>query len=429
MSPNDAESPVMDCCAGGGLMRLEDALAAAQARLTPVRAQEEVALADGLGRVLAAPLTADRHVPPADNSAMDGYALRRDSLQGAGPVRLAVVGQSLAGQPYGATVARGEAIRIGTGALIPDGADAVVMQERCRIDPHGRWIELEGPVAAAVAPGAHIRRRGEDVTPGDVLLAAGRVLRPQDIALAAGQGIGRLAVIKRLRVGVFSTGDELSQPGIPCPAGGIYDTNRFGLMALLRALDCEVVDLGILPDRLAAITEALGRAAPGLDAVFTSGGVSVGKADFVKPAVEALGEIALWKLAIKPGKPVMFGRIGDCAVFGLPGNPVSMLVTFMMFARPLVRHMMGAQGDTPLRLPVPAGFSFNRRAGRREWLRGRLIAEADGSLKAQMFDANGSGVLSSVSWAEGLIELPEDCARIAPGDEVVYLPLAGLGAG
>ncbi len=420
-----------DCCnAEDRLLTLAEAIAAALRSIQPIRAVETALLLDAYGRVLAADVPARWDVPPADNSAMDGFALYRADLQLDQPTRLPVVGQALAGHPYSGTAPRGAAVRITTGAVIPEGPDAVVMQEQCRIAPDESWIELEPNIAARLKPGENIRRRGEDVAVGTLLLPRGLRLRPQDIALAAGQGIAALDVVRRPRVAVASTGDELYEPeaGFELPPGAIYESNRYALIGLLRRLGCAVTDLGILRDDRAVVLPALREAAARHDVLLTSGGVSVGTADLVKDVIAELGRIEFWRLAVKPGKPVTFGRIGDCLVLGLPGNPVSVMVAFLLFARPLLLKLMGVEPGEPLRLRATADFAFRRKPGRREWLRARLRRDGAQGPLASIYRTNSSGALSSLSWADGLVELPEECAGVAPGDAVDYLPFSGLGA-
>lgn len=411
----------------GRLLTLAEALAAALRAIQPVRESETVPLLDAYGRVLAADLPARLDVPPCDHSAMDGFALHLADLQTEQPTRLPVVGRALAGHPHAGTVPRGAAVRITTGAVLPDGPDAVVMQEQCRIAPDESGIEIEPKVAARLKPGENIRRRGEDVRAGTMLLSGGSRLRPQEVALAAGQGIATLAVVRRLRVAAASTGDELHEPGTELSPGGIYESNRYTLIGLLRRLGCAVTDLGILRDERDGILPVLREAAATHDVLLTSGGVSVGTADVVREVIAELGRIAFWRLAVKPGKPVTFGWIDHCMVLGLPGNPVSVAVAFLLFARPLLLRLMGAEPAEPLRLRATADFEFRRKPGRREWLRARLRYDSEQNPVVSVYHTNSSGALSSLAWADGLVELPEDCAGVAPGDAVEYLPFGGLG--
>ncbi len=409
------------------LLTLAEAITAALRSIQPIRETETVPLLEAYGRVLAADLPARLDVPPADNSAMDGFALYLADLRSDQPTRLPVVGQVLAGHLYPGTVPSGATVRITTGAMVPEGPDAVVMQEQCRIAPDESWIEIEPKVAARLQPGANIRRRGEDTQAGSVLLPAGSRLRPPEVALAAGQGIAALEVVRQLRVAIVSTGDELVEPGTELPPGAIYESNRYTLIGLLRRLGCNVTDLGILCDEREVVLPALREAAATHDVLLTSGGVSVGIADLVKDVIAELGKIEFWRLAIKPGKPVTFGWIDHCTVLGLPGNPVSVAVAFLLFARPLLLRRMGAAPAEPPRLRATANFQFRRKPGRREWLRARLRLDSERNQVVSIYHTNSSGALSSLAWADGLVELPEDCAGVALGDAVEYLPFGGLG--
>ncbi len=410
-----------------GLTLLSDALEIAFAEVPVSSSVEERSLVECYGAVLREDVIATVLVPSVDNSAMDGYALRHADLMVAkGPID--VVGVSLAGHPYAGSLPTGAAIRIATGAAIPDGADCVVIQENVSANDDETIIEISDEVIGRTTLNQNIRWAGEDIKASDVVLANGMVLRPQDIAIATGQGRGALTVSKPLSVAVFSTGDELAKPGDPLPPGGIYDSNRFAMIGMLREIGCKVTDLGLLADDFDVLSNGLGSAAKTHDVIMTSGGVSVGKADLLKPVVDQLGEITAWKLAIKPGKPLMRGKIGDCLVIGLPGNPVSVLVSGLLYVMPLLRHVMGAQQSQtePVRIPVRAGFDFKRGTGRREWLRARLVQNEDGEFEAVAFNSTSSGMLSSMVWAEGLIEIPESCGQVSKGDIVLYLPLRGL---
>ena len=418
----------IDCCdTADHLLTLAEAINAALPTIPTLTETDAVPLFEAYGRVLATDVVAGLDAPPGDNSAMDGFALHRADLSSTVPTRLPVTGQALAGHPYRGYVPRGGAVRITTGALIPEGPDAVIMQEQCRIDPDETWIDIEPHHAARLKPGENIRRRGEDVKAGTLLLPKGRRLRPQDVALAAGQGMATLAVIRRPRIAIASTGDELYEPGVALPSGAIYESNRYTLIGLLQRLGCAVTDLGILRDDREVILSALREAAATHDVLLTSGGVSVGTADWVKEVIAELGRIQFWRLAVKPGKPVTFGRIGDCLVLGLPGNPVSVMVAFLMFARPLLFKLMGMEPIMPVRWLVTADFTFRRKPGRREWLRAQLRLDPERGHRAHLYPTNSSGALSSLCWADGLVELPEDCAGVLPGDVVDYLPFSELG--
>ncbi len=424
---------IPDICHQPGLTRLEDALRIAFDEVNIHATVMEVPISNCCGAILRKDIVARVDVPSADNSAMDGYAFCHADLQelvGTGDAQITVGGVSLAGHPFAGKIPQGQAIRIATGASIPDGADCIIIQENVTANADETLLIVSQDVIAKTVLHQHIRRRGEDVATGVVVLPAGKRLRPQDIAVAAGQGYQSLPISRPLSVAVFSTGDELAKPGDPLLPGGIYDSNRFAMIGMLRACGCEVTDLGLLADDFDVLKSALKDAAETHDVIMTSGGVSVGKADLLKPVVDSLGEIQAWKLAIKPGKPLMRGRIGDCVVIGLPGNPVSVMVSGLLYAVPLLLHMMGAAEAvcTPVRLPAIAGFDFKRGTGRREWLRARLAQDDDGNWLAIPYHSASSGMLSSMVWAEGLIEIAEDCGQVKKGDTVLYLPFGGLQA-
>ncbi|MFP5516957.1 MAG: gephyrin-like molybdotransferase Glp [Alphaproteobacteria bacterium] len=410
-----------DCFAfGGPMMAVEPALALLAGRVGPVTATEAVPLTDALGRVLAGDVVAPFSVPPHDNAAVDGYAVFFDDLAADGPTVLPVTARVAAGQWLGRPAVRGEAVRIFTGAPMPAGMDTVFMQEDCRSSDGEGGVTVALP--AGNRRGVNRRLAGEDVREGSVVLAAGRRLRPEDIALAASLGHAALQVRCRLRVAVFSTGDELRQPGRPLEPGAVYDANRYALIALLTRLGCAVTDLGILPDRFETIRDALAEAAAGHDALITSGGMSTGEEDHVKPAVEANGRLDFWRLAIKPGRPVALGRVRDAVFVGLPGNPVAVVVTFLRIARPILLRLMGAVDETPRPIPVRAAFAHKKKPGRREFLRGSLTRDDSGTLIVTKYPRDGAGVLSSLVDSEGLIELPEDLAQVEPGMIVDFVP-------
>ncbi len=398
------------------MLSVEQALERLLAKAQPLRESERVSTldADGaLGRVLAAEVVSRIDVPPMDNSQMDGYALRSADVASV-PVTLRV-SQRIAAGHVGTELAPGTAARIFTGAPVPPGADAIVMQEAAVAE--GDQVTINQlPMA-----GEWIRPRGLDVRAGATILAAGRRLSPQDLGLAASVGVAELEVRRRLRVAVFFTGDELVMPGQDLPPGRIYNSNRFMLRALLRALDCEVVDLGIVPDDRAATRAAFVRAAQGSDLIITSGGVSVGEEDHVKPAVEAEGELDLWQIAMKPGKPLAFGHVRGVPFIGMPGNPVSSFVTFLVFARPFIRVRQGATDLAPRVLSLRADFDWPRPDKRREFLRARF-SDAGG---VELFANQNSAVLTSCVWADGLIDNPPS-RPIARGDTVRFLPFAEL---
>nr|WP_233158593.1 gephyrin-like molybdotransferase Glp [Chromobacterium sp. ASV5] len=383
-------------------------------RAQPLAATERAPLLAALGRTLAEPLTAAVDVPPRDNSAMDGYAVAVSSLGGEPlPVSQRVPAGSVP-QP----LATGSAARIFTGAPIPPGADAVIMQELAEMLPDGRVR-----FAQAAHPGQCIRRAGEDISAGQQILAAGRRLTPADIGLAASIGVDSLPVRRALRVAVFFTGDELVEPGQALAEGQIYNSNRYWLVPALMALGCEVIDLGIVRDSLAATREALRDAADCADVIITCGGVSVGEEDHVKAAVEAEGELTLWKIAIKPGKPLAYGRIGQADFIGLPGNPVSGFVTYQTLARPFLQKRAGQPVTAGFDERYPAAFAWERPDARREeFLRVRREM-ADGGWRLRLYPQQGSGVLMSCAWAEGLVRLAPG-QSVRPGDALPFMPLA-----
>ncbi len=410
------------------LLSLDEALARLAEGATPHRltAVETVSTFDALGRVLAADVLSMLDVPPADNTSMDGYALFADDVREPGTV-LPVAQRIPAGQ-VGAPLARGTAARIFTGAQLPPGADAVVMQEQCEAIPDPAGASGLGAVRVNTVPqhGQWVRRRGEDVRTGAIVLHAGARLTPQALGLAASVGAGVLPVLRRPRVAIFSTGDELVMPGEPLKPGAIYNSNRYTLRGLAQAAGCEVRDLGIVPDSLEATRAALREAALASDLIVTSGGVSVGEEDHLRPAAQAEGALENWQLAIKPGKPLAFGHVrrpdGSAALLvGLPGNPVSAFVTWLVAVAPLLRVLQGRAAALPPAIPMSAGFDWPKPDRRREFLRARLAE--DGSLA--LFSNQSSGVLTSAVWADGLVDNPPGQA-IVRGDRVRFLPLATL---
>lgn len=395
------------------MLTFDEAVDLLLAGARPVPEVEEVATLDACGRVLARAQVSTLDVPPLDHTSMDGYAVRIDDVVTAG-TRLAIAQRIPAGS-VGRPLARGTAARIFTGAPIPDGADAVVMQELC-LDEGDTVVINHVP-----AKGEWIRRAGEDIRIGAEILSAGMRLRPQELGLAASVGLARLSVWRRLRVAVFFTGDELAMPGEPLSAGAIYNSNRFTLRSLLQLLGCEVSDFGIVPDRLEVTRSVLREAAGGHDLILTSGGVSVGEEDHVKPAVQAEGELNLWKIAVKPGKPLAFGRVRDAAFIGLPGNPVSSFVTFVLMVRPFILRTQGVSHTAPRARELRADFDLPKPDPRREFLRARI--NSGGGL--DLFPNQSSAVLMSTVWADGLIDNPPGQA-IERGDTVRFLPFSEL---
>lgn len=401
------------------LMSVGEAVKRIVEMTTPVAGTETVPLHLAFHRYLAADIVTPLNVPPFDVSAMDGYAFRHADLgQGRAESKLMLTGSIAAGHPMNGELAPGYAARILTGAPMPRGADTVAMQEHCRADVKSVRVP------STLSLGDNRRLAGEDICAGSVILKSGQRLRAQDIGLAAAAGGNSLPVFRKLRAAVLSSGDELCEPGQLLPHGSIYDSNRITLIALLEGLGVRVSDLGILPDKLEIIRSALAEAGAGHDLVLTSGGMSEGDEDHMRAAVESEGSLAFWKLAIKPGKPAAMGDIMGTPFVGLPGNPVAVMIGFLLLVRPLVLRLMGAEVTPYPRYPVMADFDFKRKPGRREWLRGRVHLDG-GHLTASKFRSESSGVLSSMVWAEGLLEIPEDTAEIRPGDLIDYLPFTG----
>ncbi len=388
--------------------------------VTPIDDIEQVAIRDALGRVLARDVLSPIDVPAHDNSAMDGYAVHGASLLADTPTRLAVVGRSFAGRPFAGITRPGEAVRVMTGAVMPAGLDTVVIQE---------IVTVEGDsivVPPGQQAGQHRRRRGEDLVVGGTAIAAGRVLTPADLGLVASLGIAAIPVQRRLRVAFFSTGDELRSVGEALAEGEIYDSNRYALHGMLTRLGVEPIDLGVVRDDPIALEEAMTRAATMADAIISSGGVSVGEADFTRSVMDKLGEVAFWSIAMRPGRPLAFGRIGDAIYFGLPGNPVAVMITFYFFARAALCRLMGAL-PTPL-FPVRAlvDAPLRKRPGRTEYQRGVLGRGEDGVVRVRVTGPQGSGMLRSMSQANCIVVLHHEQGPIAAGDPVDCVPFDGL---
>jgi molybdopterin molybdotransferase len=416
-----------DCFAfNGPLLPVAEAEKLIGARVAPVSGQEMAPLREALGRVLTADLIAPFDLPPFDNSAVDGYAVRGEDIDSARERRLAIVDRVAAGHAAAHAVKSGEAVRIFTGAPMPSGADTVFMQEDCRID--GAHVV----VPPGLSRGANKRLAGEDIRAGAVALPAGRRLSAQDIALAAALGLTAIDVRRRVRVALFSTGDEIAEPGSPLGGAALYDSNRYLLAAAVARFGAEITDLGILRDEPKALARAIAAAAIDHDLVLTSGGVSTGEADYVRSAVESVGRIVFWRVAIKPGRPVAMGVIpggetGEAAAFvGLPGNPVAVFVTFVRVVRPLLLRLAGASPEPLVAMPARAAFSYKKRKGRREYVRVALRAGADGMIDAVKYPQDGAGVLTSLTETDGLAELGEDVTNIEPGAMVGFLPYASL---
>ncbi|MEM1343238.1 MAG: gephyrin-like molybdotransferase Glp [Pseudomonadota bacterium] len=394
---------------------VDEALALLRQRMQTVCAVETVALDAAQGRLLAAPVAALRDNPPQANAAVDGYAFAWESAAPSADLVLAP-GRAAAGAPHTATLAPGQALRILTGAEIPAGADSVVLQEDCVID--GGRVRFPRPKK----PGANARAAGEDARLGEVVLEAGRCLTPADLARLAVVGVAEVAVHRRLRLGVLSTGDELIQPGADPATPGIFDANRPMLKALAKAQGFDTVDLGAVADDAATVRTALERGAREADALVTTGGASTGDEDHIARLLSEEGHMHTWRIAVKPGRPLALGQWDGVPVFGLPGNPVAAFVCFLIFARPALLSLAGAPWPEPRAYTLPAAFTKRKKPGRREYLRARL--GADGRVEA--FHSEGSGLVGGLSWADGLVELADGAAEIGPGDLVRYLPFSGF---
>jgi molybdopterin molybdotransferase len=420
-----------DCFAfNGPLLPVADAERLIAERVTAVEGRESVMLLQAHGRVLAEDIIAPVNVPPFDNSAVDGFAVRAGDLDAEGETRLKIVDRVMAGHAARHAIEPHQAIRIFTGAPMPEGADTVFMQEDCRID--GEHVVLP----PGLKLGANRRLAGEDMHKGDVALSAGRRLAVQHVALAAALGLTKLDVRRRIRVALFSTGDEIVEPGSALPRAALYDSNRYLLAGLFARLGAEITDLGILGDDAEELAQALAGAAADHDLVVTTGGVSTGEADYVRNALEKVGRIVFWRVAIKPGRPVAMGVIpsgqpgansGEGAAFvGLPGNPVAVFVTFVRVVRPLLLQLAGALPEPLIAMPVRATFSYKKRRGRREYVRVALRTAADGAIEAVKYAQDGAGVLTSLTNTDGLAELGEDVTRVEPGSTIGFLSYASL---
>ncbi|MDR8384260.1 molybdopterin molybdotransferase MoeA [Pseudomonas sp. JL2] len=404
-------------CESGALMPVDEAIRYLldQAPLPPP--VQRVALDQALGRVLATDIRSPMNLPAWDNSAMDGYALRAADLPAAGGY-LTLAGRIAAGQASNNPLQPGQAVRIFTGAPLPPGADTVVPQESCRVAGERVWLP-------PVNDGDHVRKEGEEVRRGDLLLRAGKRLRAQELGLLAGAGIARMEVYRPLQVGLLSSGDELREPGEALAPGQIYNSNRHSLAALLRGWGMEVHDYGAMPDKLLASRQALSLAAAECDVLLTSGGVSVGEEDHLKQAIEALGSVDLWRLAIQPGKPLAFGEVAGKPWIGLPGNPSAALITALIVVRPFLFRAQGMDEVLPIPLQLPAGFDWPKPNRRRQYLRAKLVPGADGSLCVELHPQQSSAMLAAACWADGLAVV-ECQAHVRMHDKVMYLPFASL---
>ena len=416
-----------DCFAfGGKLTRIDEALQSILESLAIKKETEQISLNRALNRFLAEDVIALENVPADNNSAVDGYSIFFDDLNETGSTALPVIGKAAAGRPLNCIQKRGEAVRIFTGAVMPHGAnsedpDTVLMQED---------IQLENEkviIPPGIKRGSNRRLLGEDIVAGTRVLEAGMRLRPQDIGLAAATGKALLSVRKPLRVAVFSTGDEVTDPGEELARGKIYDSNRFTLMNLLTTLGCEVEDIGIIPDKPALIEKAVASSIQQKDLIITSGGVSTGEEDHVKNFIEKTGELLFWRLAIKPGRPVALGRLKGTFFIGLPGNPVAAMVTFLKIARPIILHLSGAKDIYPRPLIGRADFDYTKKPERKEFVRVKVDENEKEELVFRKYKKEGAGILSSLVFADGLVELSEEATRIRKGDTVKYFPFSEFG--
>jgi len=406
---------------GDTSLSVDEAKERLAASVKPVTSVESVAVRSALNRILAAEIVSPLDVPSHTNSAMDGYALRGEDLPAEGTAEFNVTGTALAGSPYEGTVSSGETVRIMTGAVIPDSSDTVIMQEHVERD--GDRIRID----SRHRPGQNVRQAGEDITTGSTVLHPGKQLIPADLGLIASLGIAEVKVLRSLRVAFFSTGDELRSVGEPLGKGDVYDSNRYTIFGMLSRLGVEYMDMGVVRDTREDVENAFSEAARNADAIVTSGGVSVGEADYVTETLDKLGTVNFWKIAMKPGRPLAFGNVGDAAFFGLPGNPVSVMVTFYQFVRPTLRRMMGiTTPETGTTVHATCLGGIRKRSGRTEFPRGFLEPQQDGSLAVRSTGKQGSGILSSMSHANCFIVLDADTTKVTPGDTVTVQLFQGM---
>ena len=404
-------------------MRHDEALALLRSRIVPVAGHERLTLIEASNRVLAEAAVAGMPVPAHTNAAVDGYSFAASDYDRATGTTFHVHGRAAAGHPLGAPPVAGSATRIFTGAALPTAHDTVVMQEDVARDTSAGTVTVPSGLKA----GANVRRAGEDVAAGTVLVAAGRVLLPQDLAALASIGLADVLCFKRLTVGLLSTGDEVVRPGQTLQPGQVFDANAPMLRALITSAGATAIELGIAPDNAEALAAMLTDAARRCDVIITTGGASRGEEDHMITALDKLGKRHLWQLAIKPGRPMAFGQIGDCVMLGLPGNPVAVFVCFLMYAWPMLHGLGGAPWPEPRRYHLPAAFAFsNRKTGRREFWRG-LLVDGPGGLCVDKFARDGSGLISGLRAAHGLIDIPEDVVEVRPGDPVAFIPFSEFG--
>ncbi|MGI9501147.1 MAG: molybdopterin molybdotransferase MoeA [Geminicoccaceae bacterium] len=416
--------PLLDDCFAHDPKRMpaDEALALLRARVATVVDTEMVPLDRAHGRFLAEDLTSERNVPAFDNVAVDGYAFAHGSLAAEGESRLRLMtGRSAAGQPFSGRVGKGEVLRVLTGGTLPDGTDTALMQEDVQVD--GDRVVIP----AGVREGANCRLAGEDMREGQTVLSPPLRLRPQEVGVAAALGHTSIPVFRPLKVALVSSGDEIIPPGEPLAHGMTYDSNSAILKGLLQTLGAEISDQGIWPDRADVIRQNLADVAPSHDAIITSGGASKGDEDHMVDAVGSLGQLHFWQIAVKPGRPLALGQLGDTIFIGLPGNPVAAMVCFLLFAHPVLTALAGGGWTGPRSFLVPADFSMRKKPGRREYLRARLVASENGEQRVRKIEREGSGILTSLTEADGLVDIAEDVTSISPGDPVPFLPFSGFG--
>jgi len=386
---------------------------------TPISGHQQITIREALHRILAEPIHSPINVPAHTNSAVDGYAVQHADLASDTP--LTVVGTAWAGQPYDGQLQSGGAVRIMTGAVLPDGTDSVIMQEE--VERRGDRITVHG----SHKPAENVRQAGEDLSAGGIALAKGKRLQPADMGLLASLGINEIRVFRRLRVAFFSTGDELRSLGQPLARGEIYDSNRYTLLGMLKALDMQVIDLGVVKDNSQSLRQAFEDASREADAIITTGGVSVGEADYIREIMQELGNINFWQIAMKPGRPLAYGHIQDTPLFGLPGNPVAVMITFHQFVKPALLRLAGMDtASTPRRFRVKSQSDFRKKPGRTEYQRAILHTEENGEQTVRSFGRQGSGILRSMSEADCLVVLPKDNDGIKAGDYVEVEPFEGM---
>ncbi len=399
-----------DCCSASGLKPFDQALDQILSTVNTVAETEQLPLEQCLDRIIAEDLCCKNIQPPWNCSAMDGYGLNSQSFNAG--ITLTMVGSSFAGHPYDGEVAEGQCIRIMTGACLPDDCDTVVMQENVEAD--GNNIKFP----SSIAQWQHVRKAGSDMEVGEIALTKGQRINPRNIGVIASLGLNTVTVFRKLKVAVFSTGDELVTPGKIRQTGQIYDSNRYSVIALCHRLGCDVLDLGLIPDDRDLIKKVMQDAAQKVDVLLTSGGVSVGEADYVKPIVEEIGEINLWKVAIKPGKPIAVGSIGNCKFFGLPGNPVSATVTMNLLVQPAMRKMSGMENTIPTIIPAICESNLSKRQGRKDYQRGNAFTDNQGNWHVTSTGAQGSARLTSVAQGNCYIVLDDACGNVTAGDTV-----------